>query len=609
MGVFSVAAGAMISSGLFVLPGLAFAKAGPAVILSYALASLLMIPSMLSKAELATAMPKSGGSYFFIERSLGPLPGTFAGFANWVSISLKSAFALVGIGTLGEVLLPHLGLKGTALAACAFFALVNLVSLKGAGRLQILLVLGLLLMIGIYVGKGMGSVEVTRFSPFMPHGSPAVFAVAGMVFVSFGGLTKVVSVAEEVRNPARNLPLGMFLAFAIVSLLYVAVVFVTVGAVDPHTLAGNLAPIAAGADAALGPVGVLLLETAAFLAFATTANSGILAAARSPMAMSRDGLLPAFLSKTNRRFSTPHTAIIATAVFMGAVVAFLSVEDLVKTASTMMILMFMMVNAATIIMRQSGLQNYRPTFRAPLYPWLQVAAIILYGFLIVEMGRVPLILTGAFALAAGIWYLAYVRPRIERESAFVFLVKNILAKDIGRSGLEDELKHITLERDEVSLDRFDRLVTNAGVIDSGTCMSAKEMFKAVAAKLAPRVAMDKDALYRLFLKREMESSTVVHPGIAIPHVVLQGEGIFDLLLVRCRSGVVFSELHQPVTTVFVLAGTMDERNYHLRALMTIAHIIEEPGFIDRWLKARGEEELKDMLLLSKRRREAPPPPP
>ena len=77
--MFSIAAGAMISSGLFVLPGLAFAKSGPAVILAYAIAGVLIIPAMLAKAELATAMPRAGGTYFFIERSLGPLAGTIAG--------------------------------------------------------------------------------------------------------------------------------------------------------------------------------------------------------------------------------------------------------------------------------------------------------------------------------------------------------------------------------------------------------------------------------------------------------------------------------------------------------------------------------------------------
>ena len=96
--VFCVATGAMISSGLFILPGLAFAKAGPAVILSYVIAGLFCIPTLLSMAELTTAMPKAGGDYFYIMRGFGPLLGTVAGFSTWFSLSLKGAFALIGMG-------------------------------------------------------------------------------------------------------------------------------------------------------------------------------------------------------------------------------------------------------------------------------------------------------------------------------------------------------------------------------------------------------------------------------------------------------------------------------------------------------------------------------
>ena len=610
-GVFSIAAGAMISSGLFVLPGLAYAKAGPAVILSYALASLLIVPVLLSQAELASAMPKSGGSYFYIERSLGPMAGTFAGLANWFSIALKGAFALIGIGALAQAAFPEIGpwgLKGVALAACLLFALINVVSTRHTGRLQVVLVAGLLAILVFYIltaVPGVGARARGRIFPeggFMPHGWPSVFAVAGMVFVSFGGLTKVVSVSEEVRDPGKNLPRGMFLAHVCVSVLYVLAVFVTVGLVAPEVLSESLTPIADGAAVSLGAWGVILVGAAAMLAFATTANSGILAASRSPMAMSRDGLLPEILSRTNRRFGTPHLSIAVTVVFTGAVILFLSVENLAKTASTMMIVMFLLVNVAVVIMRESRIGNYRPTFRAPLYPWLQITAIVAYVFLLFEMGPVPLLLTGAFVLAAAGWYLAYVMRRIERESALVHLVKRIVSRRIVRSGLEDELKSIVLERDEIALDRFDRLVREAVVLDLPGPVGAKEMFHQVAEALAPRLETDVDGLYEQFLQREGQSSTVVLPGVAIPHVMIDGSGVFDLLLVRCREGVVFSELHPPVTMAFVLIGSADERNYHLRALMNIAHVVEEPGFRDRWEAAGGVEMLRDIVFLAKRRR-------
>ena len=603
--VFCIATGAMISSGLFVLPGIAFATAGPAVVVSYALAGLLVIPAMLSKAELATAMPKAGGTYFFVERSLGPMLGTVTGLLSWLSLSLKAAFALVGIGALATLLFPDLGewgIKLVAISGCLAFAGLNVVSVRHAGRLQIALVAVLLAVLVGYVVRGTVAVEHGRYVPFMPFGVQSVFAAAGMVFVSFGGLTKVASIAEEVRQPSRNLPLGMFLAFGTVAVLYVLVVLVTVGTVDPQRLSGSLTPIALGAESTMGRAGRAVIGLAALLAFATTANAGILAASRSPMAMSRDGLLPTLLSRTSRRYGTPDVSIVLTAGFMVVVIGLLSVEELIKTASTMKILMFALTNLAVIVMRSSGIESYRPSFKAPLLPWLQVASVIVYGFLIVEMGRAPLLLTGGFTLVAALWYVGYVQRRIDRESAVVYLVKRVTSKAIYRSGLEDELRHIAIERDDVELDRFDRLVQACPILDLKESILAKDFFRRVAAELAPRLPADEDRLYELFLKRERESSTVIEPGLAIPHVVVEGQHVFDVMLVRCEGGVIFSELHEPVKAAFVLAGSLDERNFHLRALMAIAHIAQEPEFKERWARVRGKEQLRDVILLSTRKR-------
>jgi amino acid transporter/mannitol/fructose-specific phosphotransferase system IIA component (Ntr-type) len=606
LGVFCIAAGAMISSGLFVLPGIAFAQAGPSIVLAYLLAGLLVIPALLAKAELATAMPKAGGSYFFVERSLGPMLGTVTGLLNWLSLALKAAFALVGIGALGLLLWPDIGEVGVKLIAiggCLLFALVNLLSVKSAGRLQIILVFALLAILAAYVASGFGAVQPQRYVPFMPSGWPSVFAVTGMVFVSFGGLTKVAAVAEEVHDPRRNIPLGMFFAFAIVTLLYVLVVLITIGTVEGEQLSGSLTPITLGARSTMGRAGAVVVGLAGLLAFASTANAGILSASRSPMAMSKDGLLPWIFSRTNRRFGTPDVAVALTAGFMILVIAFLSVEDLVKTASTVMILIYGLDNVSVIVMRTSGIEGYRPSLRSPLLPWLQIATTVVYAFLIFEMGWVPLLLTGAFALVATLWYVGYVQRRIDRESAGVYLVKRITSKAIRRTGLEDELRRISIERDGVELDRFDRLVHDGPILDLEASMSAKEFFARVASELAPRLQTDPESLYERFLARERESSTVVEPGLAIPHVVVDGDHVFEILLARCRGGVVFSELHEPVTTAFVLVGSADERNYHLRALMIIAHILQEPEFRHRWLKARTVEQLRDIILLSSRKRE------
>ena len=203
--VFAVAAGAMISSGLFVLPAIAFAKAGPAVILSYFFASVLIVPSVLSKAELVTAMPRAGGAYLYIERSLGSICGLFGGLADWFSLALKSAFAVVGMAAFTKVLIEMLfdtqvrawHLKTIAILCCLGFTALNIVSVKHTSRFQVLLVGILLVILALFVILGAGAVEAVRYKGFMEKGWPAVLDTSGLVFVSFGGINKVATLQKK----------------------------------------------------------------------------------------------------------------------------------------------------------------------------------------------------------------------------------------------------------------------------------------------------------------------------------------------------------------------------------------------------------------------------
>ena len=603
--VFAIASGAMISSGLFVLPGIAYQHAGPALILAYALAGLLNIPTMLAQAELSTAMPKSAGSYFVVERSLGAFLGTTAGLINWSSIALKAAFALVGIGTMAQIVLPDAG-EGTirlvAIAATLAFGAINLVSVEGTGRLQGLLVAGLIGILAAYIVFAFPAIQPSHYRPFFAGGLREFWVVTGMVFVSYGGLTKVVDVAEEVRSPQRNLPLGMFLSYAVVNLLYVGVAFVTVGVLEGSALSGSLHPITDGARITMGRAGLFLVGLGALLAYATTGNAGILSASRSPMAMSRDGLLPPLFSRTHPRFKSPHVAISLTTAAIVLLIAFLSVENLVKTASTMLILSLALINLSVIVMRRSRIEGYRPTYRMPLVPWFPLATLVIYGFLIAEMGEVALTVTFGFIGLAGIWYVVYVQHRIDRESAAAHLVKTTLSRDVQRSNLEDELVQISLERDEIVGDRFDALVRDALILDIPERLAARDLFRRVGQALAPALRMTPERIEALLLERERQASTVVHPGLAIPHLIVGGQKVFKLVLVRCREGAVFSDLQEPVRAAFVLAGSLDERNFHLRALMAIAHVVQAPDFETRWAAAAHQEQLRDIVLLSRRLR-------
>jgi len=609
--VFSIATGAMISSGLFILPAIAFSKAGPAVILSYLLASILIIPSVLSKAELATAMPRAGGTYFFVERSLGPIWGLFGGLAGWFSLALKSAFAVVGMAILIEVVLgiifpAHLQpwhLKAIAVLCCLGFTTLNIFSVKLTSRFQVLLVGMLLAILAIFVIFGASAVETVRYKGFLAKGWLAVLATAGLVFISFGGLTKVASIAEEVRQPGKNLPLGMILAWFVVTIFYLGVITITVGIMDGKELSGSFLPISLAASRFMGSAGFAILALAAIAAFVTTANGGILAASRSPMAMSRDRLLPPILSRINQRFKTPHTSLLLTGGFMITAIIFLDIELLVKTASTLMIILFILVNASVIIMRESRIQSYRPRFKSPLYPYIHILAIIAYSALIVDMGKVPLLICAGFVGCSVAWYWLYVSRRVSRASAVMHIVERVTNRQLQAVTLENELRDILLERDEIIEDRFDQLIRKCEILDIADRQPAEQIFREMSTILSERLGIDEYVLFEKFLHREAEGGTVIQPGLAIPHIVVEGENKFDILLVRAIDGIDFPHADEPVRIMFVLAGSKDERNYHLRVLMAIAQIAQEKHFEQRWLAARDIETIRNLILLSTRKRD------
>ena len=214
--VFALSTGAMLSSGLFLLPGLAAAKAGPAAIVAYLIAGVLAVPAMLSVAELSTALPKAGGAYYFLERALGPSVGTMAGFGTWLSLVLKDAFAMVGMSAY-LVLIVDIDSRSLALVLIGLFMVVNIVGSKASASLQLWLVVFILVVLGWFLVDGLFEVQSRGFDgsnldPFFTAGSSSMFAVVGLVFVSYGGLTKVASAAEEVEDPSQRIPLGMALS-------------------------------------------------------------------------------------------------------------------------------------------------------------------------------------------------------------------------------------------------------------------------------------------------------------------------------------------------------------------------------------------------------------
>ncbi len=413
--VIAISVSAMLGSGIFVLPGLAAGKTGSMVWLAYLVAGLAVLPAALSKSELATAMPTSGGTYVYLERTFGPFTGTVSGLGLWFSLLLKSAFALIGFGAYLSVLI-ELPLKPVALVLLCVITLINVMGVSVIGRLQKLIVLAVLVALLLLSFQGLWTVDPKLLESGFSKGASGFISAAAFVYISYAGVTKVAAIAEEVKNPGRNLPLGILLSWLLVWCLYVLVVFVLVGNVSAEELkAPDLHPIYTLALVVLGPTAGIIAAILAIVTMISMAIAGLLAASRYPFAMSRDNLIPVWFKEINETLKTPVYSILLTSLMMAIAILFLPVEQLAKLASAFMILAFMLVCGTVAILRETASEWYQPQFRAPFYPWLQLIGIVVGAVLLVAIGPLSMLAVLAVVGIGAMAYFGYGRHNVARR--------------------------------------------------------------------------------------------------------------------------------------------------------------------------------------------------
>lgn len=599
--VFAIALGTTLSAGFFLLPGLAFEQAGPAVILSYLLAGLLMIPAMLSIVELATAMPRAGGAYYFLDRSLGPLAGTIGGMGTWLALTLKTAFALVGMGAYLGVFFPQAPMTLIACGCAIFFGLMNLWGSSKTGKFQILLVIGLLVILIWFIGWGGMQINFSHFQDFLGKGGGAIFSTAGLVFISYVGVTNVASISEEVKDPERNLPLGVFTALIFAVFIYVAGVAVMVGHVPKEELAGDLTAVATTAETFAGSIGVVIISIAAILAFSSVANGGILSSSRYPLAMGRDHLLPSFFRRLDKR-GIPVRSIILTVGVIILYILFLDPLKIAKLASTFQLLMFAFLCLAVIVMRESQIDSYDPGYRCPLYPWLQIAGILGSLALIAAMGWLEILFTTGMLAFGVFWYVYYARSRVDRVGA----VHHVFER-LGRlryDELDVELRGILKEKGLRAEDPFDEVVVRSSFLEAAPNISFEKIVRQASSQLARLTPHETDDLEKRFLEGTRIGATPVTKGIALPHIRLPDVDEPQLVVVRSITGIKIDigETHvtEPIHALFFLISPESDPGQHLRHLAQLAGQVEQEGFMTEWLAAEDDQQLKEILLRNER---------
>ena len=482
--VIAISIGGMLGSGIFVLPGFAASLTGSSVWLAYLIAALCILPAALSKSELATAMPSSGGTYVYIERAFGPMFGTISGIGLWLSLLLKSSFALIGLGAYLAVLinLDDNLTKLVALGFLCFIMFLNVFGIKKVGKVQIVIVsISLICLVSIFL-IGFPLVNPDYLTPFLSNGNTGLISTVAFVYISYAGVTKVAAIAGEIKNPDRNLPLAMILSLLTIASVYVFIAFVLVGNIPIKDLATDIRPIYTVSNIIGGKYFGYAAAAVGVLTLMSMANSGVLASSRFPFAMARDKLLPSFLERLHSKYLTPVISILITCITMAFVIVFLDIVKIAKLASAFKVMMFISVNFCVIILRETSAQWYNPSYKSPLYPFLQLFGIFSGFILLVFLGWMPFFAILVIS-ALGVFLYFFIgkdatrtgvlRNYGHRPALFLFYKKN-------RRKLKKEGRSLSKNLDG-------KLVSNAGVVVPllGNENSA-EMLAEMASAINPR---------------------------------------------------------------------------------------------------------------------------
>src|SRR3954453_10244506 len=390
--------GAVIGTGIFVVIGEGIGKAGPSVILSFALAGLSCLFSALCPAELSSAIPVSGSAYTYAYATLGELVAWIIGWDLILEYGVSVAAVAVGWGgNLNKFLdatfdyqLPTsistagedggvLNLPAVAIVVAIMFLLSR--GVRETARANLVMVGVKLVILTFFIIVAFSAAfSVDDLKPFTPDGTHGVVSAAAIIFFAYIGFDPVSTGAEEAKNPKRDLPIAIVGSLVICTVIYMLVSIAAAGSLPADQLAASDAPPAAALDEGAGiSWAASLLAFGALVAITSVLLTVFYGQTRIFFAMARDGLLPRGIAKVNPRTGTP----VALTIGMGTLIAILAavapLNEIVKLVNIGTLSAFFLVNVGVIILRRTHPEMERP-FRVPFVPVFPIigCALILY---------------------------------------------------------------------------------------------------------------------------------------------------------------------------------------------------------------------------------------
>lgn len=427
--------GAIVGTGIYTLVGVGAERAGPAIILAFAVAGAVCALTALAYAELAAMMPQAGGAYSYTYAGMGELTAWMVGWALILEYSV--ACAAVGVGWSGYVVsalasigvtLPHAFTAGPhaggivnvpAMLIVGVVAAVLMQGVRKSASLNAVLVVVKLCALALFVTIAFAAFRASNLHPFMPYGFFAqagpigmsgVMTAAAVVFFAFFGFDAVATAAEEVKRPDRDLPIGIIGSIAICTVIYMAVSAAAVGAVPFDSFAGDPAPLAR-VLAVLGHSGAaLLISAAAVIALPTVILVMMYGQTRMFFAMARDGLLPARLAEVDPAIGAPRKVTALVAAIVALVAGFTPLREIAELTNAGTLTAFIAVSLCLLVLRRTAPGHRRP-FRYPaawLFAPLGAAGC---AYLFVSLPAETLVRFAAWLALGLVVYFAYGRSR------------------------------------------------------------------------------------------------------------------------------------------------------------------------------------------------------
>ncbi|NJC28380.1 APC family permease [Neolewinella antarctica] len=419
----AIGVGTMVGAGVFVFPGLAGGAAGAGASISFVIAGCIAMLVALCTAELATAMPSSGGGYFFVSRVMGPRLGTLVGLGQGFGLIFATAFYLTGLAKYLLEFLAEFNIdmgEPVALIGVGFAILMlalNLFGTEKVGQAQNYIVAGLLVILLTLFGYGVLSVfgvvgESNLPEAFVPEGWGPVFSTTALVFTSFLGFVQIATVAGEVKAPHKTLPRALIGSVLIATFIYVLVLFVTTSLFPAEELAemGETATVEV-ARSLVGRFGAIAILFAGLLATLSSANASIMSASRTVYALGKDKLLSERVGQLHPKYGTPHIGLAVVGLPIIACMFLGRIEVLAEVASLLHLILYGLICVTLILCRRRKPLWFAPTYRIPGYPVVPIIGAIACFALIGWMEWLSMAIGGGVIVLSLIYFYAFDRGK------------------------------------------------------------------------------------------------------------------------------------------------------------------------------------------------------